>query len=328
MRVAVTGAAGYVGSNLLHELVAAGHEVVAVDRAVSTIAPEGVTWVQGDVLDADSMIAALEGAEVVFHLVAMITLKQEDPVAWQLNTEGVATVADAALTVGARRMVHCSSVHSFDQHGCGGTLTEESPRATDESGLPVYDRSKYAGELELARYVDKGLDAVLCNPTGVYGGRDHAGRLSRLNQLANDSARGRVPLSVGGGFDLVDVRDVARGLVLAAEKGRTGENYLLGGEMVLLHDLMKQAAHEAGRRGPLFAVPLWVLKAIMPIAEPIASLLGSDVMSQAALGAIFAQPEVDTTKARTELGYQPRPREETIRDLVAELTWSASAPRR
>ena len=318
MKVAVTGAAGYVGSNLLTELVDEGHEVVAVDRVRSNIAPvDGVTWVEGDVLDTESIIRAIDGAEVVYHLVAMITLKQRDELAWRVNTEGVGNVADAALAVGARRFVHCSSVHSFDQHNCGGTLTEESPRATDESGLPVYDRSKFAGEQELDRYIDKGLDAVKCNPTGVYGPMDHPVRLSRLNTLVRDSAMGRVPLSVGGGFDLVDVRDVAKGLMLAADHGRTGENYLLSGEMVALHDLMKTGARAAGRRGPLFAVPLWVLKAIMPIAEPIAHRLGSDVMSEAALGAIFAQPEVDATKARTELGYSPRPSEETIRDLVA-----------
>ncbi|MGZ4552240.1 MAG: NAD-dependent epimerase/dehydratase family protein [Mycobacteriaceae bacterium] len=318
MKVAVTGAAGFIGTNLLHQLVADGHEVTAIDRAVPALTPSDcVTWVEGDVLDLDGMAAALDGAEVVYHLAAMITLKQEDPVVWRLNTEGVATVAEAALTVGARRMVHCSSVHSFDQTNCGGVLSETSPRADDESGLPVYDRSKYAGELELDRFIDKGLDAVKCNPTGVYGPVDHAGRLSRLNKMVRDSALGRVPLSVGGGFDLVDVRDVANGLVLASTNGRTGENYLLAGHMVQLHDLMKLGARAAGRRGPLFAVPLWVLKAIMPIAEPIGSLFGSDVMSESALGAIFAQPVVDSSKARTELGYTPRSSEETIRDLVA-----------
>lgn len=317
MKVAVTGAAGFVGTNLLDRLVEDGHEVVAIDRAVPAGEDrEQVTWVAADVLDLNAVTAALEGAETVYHLVAMITLKQRDPVAWRLNTEGVGTVARAALAVGARRLVHCSSVHSFDQAHCDGVLSETSPRADEGSGLPVYDRSKYAGERELARIVEQGLDAVICNPTGVYGPVDDLRRLSRLNTLARDAALGRVPLSVAGGFDLVDVRDVAEGLVLAAEKGRAGENYLLSGEMVQLHDLMRRAAHEAGRRGPLFAVPLWVLRAIMPVAEPIGALFGSDVMSEAALGAIFAQPVVDGLKARRELGYQPRPAEETVRDLV------------
>lgn len=317
MKVAVTGAAGFVGTNLLDQLVADGHEVTAIDRT-SQIAPTpGVTWRDANVLDPASMAQALDGAEVVYHLAAMVTLKQEDPIAWRVNTEGVATVAAAALTVGARRMVHCSSVHSFDQAHCGGVLSETSPRADDRSGLPVYDRSKYAGELALARFIDQGLDAVTCNPTGIYGPVDHPERLSRLNTMVRDSALGRAPLSVGGGFDLVDVRDVVKGLTLAAEHGRTGENYLLSGEMVQIHDMMTLAAREAGRRGPLAATPLWLVKAIMPLAERIGALFGSDVMSKAALGALFAQPMVDGSKARAELGYAPRSSAETIRDLIA-----------
>lgn len=319
MRVAVTGAAGFVGTNLLHELVAQGNEVVAIDRVTSALAPEtGIEWVQGDILDTDSMAKSFEGVEVVYHLVAMITLKQEDPLAWRVNTEGVGSVASAALQAGVRRFVHCSSVHSFDQHDCGDFLTEESPRSTEDCGLPVYDRSKYAGELELHKRIDDGLDAVICNPTGVYGWRDHVTHLSRLNQMAYDSARGRVPLSVGSGFNLVDVRDVAKGLTLAAEKGRTGENYLLPGEMVMLHDLMKGAAKEAGKFGPLFPVPLWLLKSIMPLAEPIAAMAGSDIMSEAALGSLFAQPDVTGAKARKELGYTSRPASETIHDFITE----------
>ena len=209
-------------------------------------------------------------------------------------------------------------MHSFDQHNCGDFLTEESPRSTEDCGLPVYDRSKYAGELELHKRIDDGLDAVICNPTGVYGWRDHVTHLSRLNQMAYDSARGRVPLSVGSGFNLVDVRDVAKGLTLAAEKGRTGENYLLPGEMVMLHDLMKGAAKEAGKFGPLFPVPLWLLKSIMPLAEPIAAMAGSDIMSEAALGSLFAQPDVTGAKARKELGYTSRPASETIHDFITE----------
>lgn len=321
MQIAVTGAAGFVGSNLIARLTGQGHHVTAIDRIRPAEPPShgSVRWIGADILDAAAMVEALEGHDVVYHLVAMITLKQEDPLAWRVNTEGVSTVARAALAAGVGRFIHCSSVHSFDQHRCGEVLTETSPRATDESGLPVYDRSKYAGEQALHRVIEEGLDAVICNPTGIYGPRDDVARLSRLNQMAYDAARGRVPASVGSGFDLVDVRDVVAGLTLAADKGRTGENYLLAGQSVMLHDLMRTAARTTAHRGPLFAVPLGVIKAILPIAEPIGHLFGSDVVSRAALGALFAQPTVSADKARNELGYTSRPPEETIRDLVHSL---------
>lgn len=219
MKVAVTGAAGFVGTNLLDLLVRSGHEVTAIDRIRSEHAPEGVTWVNGDVLDVESMKRALDGVEVVYHLVAMITLAQKDDLAWTVNTKGVRTVAEAALAVGVRRMVHCSSVHSFDQSNCGGVLDEQSPRSVDAS-IPVYDRSKWAGEIELRAVIETGLDAVICNPTGVYGPVDYG--LSRVNSLLRNAARGRVPAAVHGAFDFVDVRDVAAGLIAAGEKGRTG----------------------------------------------------------------------------------------------------------
>ena len=317
MRVAVTGAAGFIGSNLVEYLVEQGNDVIAIDRVSAEHWPtHGITFVKGDVLDPASMEAALEGVDVVYHMVAMITLKQQDETAWNLNTKGVRVVAEAALKVGVRRMVHCSSVHSFDQYSCGGYLSEASLRS-ESPEIPVYDRSKWAGEQELHAVIAKGLDAVICNPTGVYGPTDYG--LSRVNKMLRDSARGRIPAVITGGFDFVDVRDVVIGLTLAAEKGRTGENYLLTGHMLSMKWAFNMAAKITGRRGPVVAFPLSWITTILPIAEPIAAKLGSDVVSRAAMGALIAQPEVDGTKASSELGYQPRRAAETIQDLITFL---------
>lgn len=318
MKVAVTGAAGFIGSNLVDLLVEQGHEVVAIDRFHAEHWPtHGVTFVKGDVLNPASMEAALEGVEIVYHMVAMITLKQQDEVAWNLNTTGVRVVAEAALKTGVRRMVHCSSIHSYDQYSCGGYLNEASERS-ESLEIPVYDRSKWAGEQELQKVIAKGLDAVICNPTGVYGPSDW-GQLSRLNAMLRDSARGRVPAVITGGFDLVDVRDVVIGLTLAAEKGRTGENYLLTGHMLNMKWAFNMAAKITGRRGPIVAFPISWITAILPVAEPIGAKFGSDVISKAAMGALIAQPEVDGSKASSELGYQPRRASVTIQDLITFL---------
>jgi dihydroflavonol-4-reductase len=306
-----------VGRNLIDRLVAHGHSVVAIDRhrPGDAAGTSGVTWVQADILVPESLTAALEGVDVVFHLVAVITLRHTDDNAWQINTEGVRNVAEAALAVGARRMVHCSSIHSYDQYRCGGSIDETSDRS-ESTELPVYDRSKWAGEKELRAVIDRGLDAVICNPTAVIGAVDHA-PYSRINGMLLDSARGRVPALVTGGFDLVDVRDVAAGLIAAAEHGRTGENYLLTGQMLSMLEAFQMVAREAGRRGPAFAFPMSLVKAILPIAEPICRLFRSDLMSKAALGSLEASPVVDGSKARTELGYSPRPVADTFGDFVA-----------
>lgn len=317
MKVAVTGAAGFVGTNLVNQLVADGHDVVAIDR-VATAGDDRsqVTWLQTDIFDTEALTAAFAGVDTVYHLVAMITLKQQDELAWRINTEGVSSTARAALAAGVRRFVHCSSIHSFDQYTDSGVVDETSARSEDPA-LPVYDRSKWAGEQALRSVIADGLDAVICNPTGVYGPVDHG--LSRLNGILRDGARGVVPLFVEGMFDLVDVRDVVLGLIAAGERGETGENYLLGGTPVRLHDALRAVAQLCGRFPSMIAIPLPVLKAVIGLAEPIGNLFGSDVVSRAAIAALVAQPTVDITKAREKLGYRPRPSAETLADLVSFL---------
>ena len=123
MRVAVTGAAGYLGVNLVNLLVAEGHEVVAIDRTAAwQPTTASVAWIAGDVLDATGMARLLTGCELVFHLASRITLAENDDAAWHLNTVGVATVAAAARQAGVGRMVHCSSVHAFDLTRSSGLL--------------------------------------------------------------------------------------------------------------------------------------------------------------------------------------------------------------
>lgn len=315
MKVAVTGAAGFLGLGVVDALLAQGDDVVAIDRVGR---PEGagrVSWVEADVLDEEAMTEALDGVEVVHHLVAVISLRQEDPVAWRVNTEGVGTVARAALRAGVRRMVSCGSLASYhyERHG---VVHEDSPRATDPR-LPVYHRSKYYGEVELRKVIDAGLDALVCNPTGIYGPPDHPGRLSRMNQALLDAALGRMPVSTTGAFDMVDVRDVAQGFLLAAEKGRTGHNYLLGGHRFGLAESQRLAAELAGRRGPRVLLPVRLLEAVAPFVDPVARRFGSESFAPAALENVAMSPVVDRTKAGAELGYQPRPVEETVADLVA-----------
>jgi dihydroflavonol-4-reductase len=331
MRVAVTGAAGFLGLNLVRALRAEGHDVVAIDRQRADIPgtaelPGTTTWLAADVLDRAAMRAALDGVEVVHHLVAVISLRQEDPVAWRVNTEGVAVTARAALDAGVRRFVHCGSLASFEYER-HGTVTEGSPRAIGNR-LPVYHRSKFAGQLALARVVDAGLDAVVCHPTGIFGPVDHPGRLSRMNQSMYDAARGRAPVTVAGSFDMVDVRDVAHGFLLAAEKGRTGHDYLLPGHRFDLHRAVALAARAAGRPSPRVVLPLRLLETVRPVLDPVAQRFGSEAFAVAALENLTQSPYVDGSRAAVELGYAARPTEQSIADLVDFLVGAGLVRRR
>lgn len=218
----VTGASGYVGVNLVHHLQDAGWRVRTVGRRPLDFADHTIA----DVRDRGELRPVFEGAEVVFHLAAKITLATVDPEAWDINVRGPAAVATAALEAGVLRLVHCSSVHAFDLARSRPVLDERSPRATNPD-RPVYDRTKAAGEDEVRRVIEAGLDATIVNPTGIIGPVDLGP--SRINAIIDQAARGHLPVVVRGGFDWVDVRDVVLGLVAAAARGRTGENYLLPG---------------------------------------------------------------------------------------------------
>ncbi|MCV7246624.1 NAD-dependent epimerase/dehydratase family protein [Mycobacterium mantenii] len=315
MKVAVTGPAGYVGVNLVRLLIERGNHVVAIDLKDSNrISHHNLTTVRADILDAAAMRTALDGVEVVFHLAAVITMARRDDTAWRINTEGVRSVAEAALGTGVRRMVLCSSLNAFDPRNQEGPVDECTQRST-ASDLPLYDRSKWQGECEFSSVVERGLDGVIVNPTGVVGPVDYGP--VRLNRMLLEAARGRMLVAIGGGFDMVDVRDVASGLCAAAEHGRTGENYILGGHFVSFIDAFRIAAACTGRRGPLVALPLPVLKRCAPLLDTLGTWLRRDMLGAAMIATLVNAPRVDGAKARSELGHRPRDTETAIADLVS-----------
>jgi len=314
MRVAVTGAGGHLGGTLVRRLITDGHDVVAVDleksRALESLQ---VTYIQGDVLDRQAMEAAFDGVEVVCHLAAVISVVGDPTgVVRRVNVEGPANVADAAMSAGVRRMVHCSSVHAFDLSRATEPLTEEAPRSVD-SRLPAYDRSKWSGEQSVQSRIEVGLDAVVVNPTGVIGPYDFApSRMGRVFLAIRD---GRLRATIDGGFDWVDVRDVASGIVAAIDVGCTGENYLLSGHRISMPVLASIASSIAGVDPPKYVLPQWLARLWGPLGTRLA--LRNDralSMTQESLHALFNGPRVSSTKASAELGYTARPFEETVRD--------------
>ncbi len=327
---AVTGASGYLGSNLIALLLERGWAVRAVTRRPLPAFARGPAAGAGrlelrpldDIRDQPQLEDAFVGVDAVFHLAARISLFTEDPAVWDINVHGPRAVGRAALAQGVRRLVHCSSVHAFDVSQARGAVDESCPRST-APGRPVYDRSKAAGEAALRTVVDEGLDAVVVNPTGIVGPVDVGP--SRVNRLLLLAARGRLPVVLAGGFDWVDVRDVALGLTAALERGRTGENYLLGGHRRSSLELSRLAARAGGHRGPRFTVPTSLAARVAPMGNRIGRRVGSDLLTPASIGALLDDPVVDTSKAERELGYSPRPLERTVSDLVG--SWSTRTQR-
>jgi dihydroflavonol-4-reductase len=313
--VVVTGAGGHLGGNLVRELLSRGQRVRAVDLRKSR-ALEGldVEWCQADLRDSASALAALSGADLVYHLAAVISITG-DPTGqvWATNVGGVANVAQASLHFGVRRLVHCSSVHAFDVELCRGRIDETSPRSV-RAELPVYDRSKAAGEAELRKWIEKGLDAVVVNPTGMIGPYDF--EPSRMGRLFLTLRAARVRTVVDGAFDWIDVRDVADAMISAAARGRMGESYLLGGHRLSIRELADLIARVTKSQAPRVVVPMAVARvAAWTLARGRLSSDSSPLFTSESLHALMNCPTIVSRKAEVELDHHPRRAEDTLKDI-------------
>ncbi len=312
MTTLVTGASGFVGNNLVRELLARGRTVRALVRNPSpALAELGVEQVIGDTTDAETLPPAFEGVEVVFHLAALVQVgdvKTEQ--LFETNVQGPKNVAAAALAAGVKRMVHCSSCHALYEHPLHAPIDETRALALSDDCLP-YSRSKAEGEIQVLEAVANGLDAVICNPTGIIGPYDdRPSHLGELFIMLHDKA---MPALIDATYDFVDVRDVVGGLLAAEEKGRTGERYLLSGHRVNVKQLAGWAEQATGVKSPTMTSPMWLAMLGAPFVAFWAKLRNErPIYSPQALEVLRGNSDFDHGKATQELGYEPRPMAETV----------------
>lgn len=316
MQVVVTGASGHLGANLVRRLLERGDRVrVLLRRRSRAVEGLDVEVARGDVLDPESLRAAFTGMEIVFHLAGLVSI-QGDPggMVTAVNVTGAENAARAALDCGVRRLVHCSSVHAFDLAADRGPLDETAPLVPPGSRRhSAYDLSKAEGERRVRAVVGRGLNAVVVNPTGVFGPCDF--EPSRMGQFLVRLHRGTLPALVVGGFDFVDVRDVAEGMVAAAERGATGESYLLGGHFWPIRALAGLAAEVSGRRHRRPTLPMWAARLGVPFLRLAAAAARTEPLYTAeSLAVLRAGRPVDHSKAQRHLGYVPRPTAESVAD--------------
>lgn len=329
MIVAVTGACGHLGSTLVRLLLREGHEVrVLLHSATSnprSLAGLDVHTFQGDVRHIETLRPAFQGAEVVFHLAAIISIDGDRRgVVRAVNVDGARNSAMAALQAGVRRHVHVSSVHAFDHFPLSEPVTESSRRPGPRH--PAYDRTKAAGEEAVRSVIAQGLDAVSVNPSGILGPLDF--RPSRLGEMIVRAASGRMPASANGGFDWVDVRDVAHSIVSAAQRGTTGQNYLLPGQYRSSHELTQLIAQVAGVRAPRPPVPRAVERFGAGVLTVWGRLRGKEPLyTREALHALMCNPAIDGSRAARELDHVARPLEETMRDTLAWFAHNGHLPK-
>lgn len=317
MTIAVTGASGHLGANLVRALLTRGHRVRALYKGARA-ALDGLACecISADVRDTTSIRRALDGVDTLYHLAAVISIRGAmDGAVRAVNVHGVANVMRCAREVGVRRVVHCSSVHAFDLMQSKGTIDETSARPRPGKA-PVYDVSKADGEIEVRTAIDAGLDAVIINPAGCIGPCDFVP--SRMGEVFMMLARRQLPALVQGGFNWVDVRDVVEGAITAAERGRTGENYILSGHWKSPRQLAVIAASVTGVPAPRFDAPMLLARVGAPFSSALSRVRGREPLyTSESLVTLRSNRRISCAKATRELDFSARPIEQTIADLYA-----------
>jgi dihydroflavonol-4-reductase len=322
----VTGATGHIGNVLVRELRRLG-------RAVRVVVPPGedvtpldgleLELAAGDVRDRTALARAFRNADTVYHLAGIISISRRSRrLLDAVNVHGTRNVVQACLQNGVRRLVYTSSVHALVEPPAG-VATCEPKRFEPESVIGAYGRSKARASLEVLAGVQQGLDAVLVFPSGVVGPFDHKG--SDMGQLMIDFARRRLPAYLDGAYDFVDVRDVVSALIAAAERGRTGEGYVISGSVITVRELMALLERVTGVKAPRLVMPYW-LAGLAATLSPVWYGLtrGRPRFTRYSLHVLRSNCLMDNRKARRELTFTPRPVEESVADAVR---WFAAAGR-
>lgn len=313
----ITGASGQIGGVLTRAL--AGKYGPGQVRAIfrkrrGTAADLDVAWVNGDILDKKSLIAAFAGAETVFHLAALVSIGTVRAQEFhRTNVLGTRNVVEAALECGVRRLVHVSSLHAYDQHPLDEVL-DESRRPADSPRDAPYDRSKAAGEVEVRRGIDRGLDAVILNPTSVIGPYD--GEPSPMGQFFLDLYRGRLPALIAGGYDWVDVRDVVAATITAESRARRGENYLVSGHWHTVRELAEFSRQATGVAPPRLQFPMFAARLWAPCQVVLDRCRGRPPLYTPVSVRVMAHGNrrISSARAKAELGFHSRSLAESVRD--------------
>lgn len=328
MLALVTGATGFVGANLVEALNLAGWRVRALHRATSSLrALDGLVFesVVGDVTDPASLPPAMAGCDAVFHVAGATADYWRQDVArlHAVNVQGTRNVMEAAQAAGVPRLVHTSSQAALGFPDSADPVDESHTYNLPPDFYP-YGYSKHLAELEVQRAVESGLHVVIVNPTVVLGARDAT---LTNSQIILEVQRGRVPLVPPGGINVVDARDLARGHLLALEKGRSGQRYLLAGDNISSLDLTRKIAELLSVRPPRGVIPHRLIRPIGALLDGANRLsprrlpLSGDVLR---FGSRYLY--ADNSKAVRELGWTATPLEETIRQAAAWLREVGALP--
>jgi dihydroflavonol-4-reductase len=318
--ILVTGVSGFVGSAVARSLLQAGHQVRALVRPTSSrvnLADPRIEIAEGDLLDPQSLARAMASVRYLFHVAADYRLWARNPGdIVKTNVEGTRALMTAAQRAGVERIVYTSSVATLAARPNGEPSDETFPLPA-EKAVGAYKYSKLVAERVVeAMVAEQGLPAVIVNPSTPIGPADV--RPTPTGRIIVEAAAGRMPVYVDTGLNLVHVDDVAAGHLAALQQGRIGERYILGGQNVLLGDMLREIAQQMGRTPPKLRLPRQLIFPIAYGAEAVAYFTGREpFVTTTGLRLAKDRMFFTSAKAERELGYRARPYGEAVAGAIA-----------
>jgi dihydroflavonol-4-reductase len=309
----VTGGAGLVGSHVARLLVERGDDVRVTVRPTTRLDNlEGLDLqtVPADILDRTTMRRALRGVDRVFHVAGLANLRATPQALWRANVEGTRVVLEEALRAAVERVVFTSSVAAVGPAPRGSTADETQPFPPAANAIP-YVRAKREAEVQALRVAALGLPVVIVCPAHIFGRGDvnHSS-----TEIVRRFLRREIPAYVDGALNIVDVQDVARGQILADERGRPGERYILGNRNFTIDRLLADLGRLSGVEPPAVKLPL---PAALALARGFETLPGIPPITVTELRAVSLWWAFRSTKARRDLGWKPSHHEDTLEATIA-----------
>lgn len=317
MKIAITGISGHIGNNVARALNKNGHTIKALVQNIQSKSIQDIDaqYISGDLFNSAALDTLLEDVSAVIHIAGKISMHSKDrDEIYKVNIEGVNSVIEACKRNKIRKIIHFSSIHAHTPLGLNHAMNESTPYIMEED--IAYDYSKSIGEQLMLNARSNGIDVSIVNPTAVIGPNDFAPSLS--GKMMMDVYTGKLSSLVKGGFDWVDVRDIANAIVNIIERDIKNEKFILSGHWMEFKDLGNLICSEKGSNYKGFISPIYLAKIGLPFISIWAKFSGTDPLyNYESLKAIEEGSKInDHGNAKRILNYNPRPLKETIYDSI------------